>query len=466
MPDGKTTIEGGRPEPLVSSLVAHSRSLMQGGIAGLPLRVRRLIHQHESEGERLIGWAQLALVATFAILYSLSRRPADGSMGVLTPVPVALVTYGAFTVVRLILSYRMRLPGWFVVLSILLDTGLLMGLIWYFHFDYGQPAAFSLKIPTFIYIFVFIGLRALNFDPRYVLFAGLVAAASWVGLVVLAINAGPDGSITRSFVEYMTGNRVLVGAEVEKVVTLVLVAALLALAVARARRMLVLSVQQETAAKEIGRFLSRGLSDVITKSDEEVKAGQATERRAAIMMLDIRGFTRFAAGVSPRDLVAMLTGLHGRVLPIIHANNGVVDKYLGDGIMATFGAVSPSGRPCAEALTALEAVMREAAVWSAALKAEGVLAPLQVNGAVVCGDVVFATLGGADRLEYTVIGEAVNLAAKLEKHNKTEGTRALVPLATYDEAIEQGFAPAKPHARRKSRNVAGAPEPVDLVVIA
>ncbi|KAB2850095.1 MAG: adenylate/guanylate cyclase domain-containing protein, partial [Hyphomicrobiaceae bacterium] len=80
--------------------------------------------------------------------------------------------------------------------------------------------------------------------------------------------------------------------------------------------------------------------------------------------------------------------------------------------------------------------------------------------------VVFATLGGADRLEYTVIGEAVNLAAKLEKHNKAERTRALVPLATYEEALTQGFNPAKPPSRRKSRRVAGAPAPVDLVVIA
>lgn len=460
-------MQEGKTEPLVSSLVAQSRSLVEGGgIAGLPLRVRRLIHQHESEGERLIGWAQLALVATFAILYSIGRRPADASMGVLTPVPIALATYGAFTALRLFLSYRMRLPGWLVVLSILLDTGLLMGLIWYFHFDYGQPAAFSLKIPTFIYIFVFIGLRALNFDPRYVLLAGLTAAASWVGLVVLAINAGPEGAITRSFVEYMTGNRVLVGAEVEKVVTLVLVAGLLALAVARARRMLVQSVRQEAAAKEIGRFLSRGLSDVITKSDEEVKAGQASERRAAIMMLDIRGFTRFAASVSPRELVALLTGLHGRLLPIIHANNGVVDKYLGDGIMATFGAITPSERPFAESLTALEAIMREAEEWSAGLKAAGVSTPLEVNGAVAGGDVVFAALGGADRLEYTVIGEAVNLAAKLEKHNKAERTRALVPLTAYQHALEQGFVPAGDYKSRPACAVAGVPERVDLVVIA
>ena len=70
--------------------------------------------------------------------------------------------------------------------------------------------------------------------------------------------------------------------------------------------------------------------------------------------------------------------------------------------------------------------------------------PLEVNGAVSAGPVVFATLGGGDRLEYTVIGEAVNLAAKLEKHNKAASTRALTSAATYELAV----APRLCHAAR------------------
>ena len=71
-----------------------------------------------------------------------------------------IAAYFLFTVARLVLSYRMRLPGWLLVVSMLADTALLLGLIWWFHIQYGQPAAFSLKVPTFIYIFVFIALRA------------------------------------------------------------------------------------------------------------------------------------------------------------------------------------------------------------------------------------------------------------------------------------------------------------------
>src|SRR6516165_4605616 len=90
-------------------------------------------------------------------------------MSMLAPVPMALSGYAAFTAARLWFAHRGFLPGWLLVLSMLVDTALLLGLIWAFHFQYKQPAAFSLKVPTFVYIFAFIALRALRFDHRYCL---------------------------------------------------------------------------------------------------------------------------------------------------------------------------------------------------------------------------------------------------------------------------------------------------------
>ena len=91
--------------------------------------------------------------------------------------------------------------------------------------------------------------------------------------------------------------------------------------------------------------------------------------------------------------------------------------------------------------------------------------PLEVNGSASAGPVVFATLGGGDRLEYTVIGEAVNLAAKLEKHNKAVRTRALTSAATYELAVAQGYAAGCERARLPGSSVASVSEPLDLVVL-
>jgi adenylate cyclase len=429
----------------------------------VPRRVEALIRTREEESERLIGWVQLAMAATFAALYLISPRPLDAGMSMLAPVPLALAGYVAFTAARLWLAHHRFLPGWLLVLSMLVDTMLLLGLIWTFHVQYQQPAAFSLKVPTFVYIFAFIALRALRFDHRYVLSAGLFAAAGWALLVVLAIQASDGPGITRNFVTYITSNSILLGAEFDKIFTILMVTILLAIAVQRARSMLVTAVREEAAGREIRRFLSKGLPEVITGSEALIEAGHAVERDAAILMLDIRGFTRVSMTIPPKDVVQMLTSLHVRIIPIVRAHGGVVDKFLGDGVMATFGAVMPSKTAAAEALRALDAIMEEAVSWQQMLPSLGVSAPLEVNGAVAAGPIVFATLGGGDRLEYTVIGDAVNLAAKLEKHNKTARTRALTSAATYELAVAQGYAARR--ERRPGSSVAGVSAPLDLVVL-
>ena len=253
---------------------------------------------------------------------------------------------------------------------------MLLALIWSFHLQYGQPAAFSLKAPTIVYVFVFISLRALRFDPRYVLAAGCSAAIGWALLTIAAVLVSGDNAVTHNFTDYLTSNKILIGAEFDKIFAILLVTGLLTFGVGRAQTTLLRAVREESAGKEVRRFLSRGLADAISQSDTLVEAGTAAERDAAIMMLDIRGFTRFSSAFPPRDVVAMLTGFHSRIIPLIRSNNGVVDKFLGDGIMATFGAINASQTAAADALRALDAILVEAEAWQIEQLALGLTAPL------------------------------------------------------------------------------------------
>ncbi len=436
------------------------RSLIRRSVTeGLPERVARLVRDKDRESERLLCIVQLVLAATLAGLYSLAPRPSDAGMGLAEPVPVALAAYFALTLFRMWYVRRAPLPLWAVSLSIFADMGLLFGLIWSFQYDYHQPAAFSLKAPTFVYAFVFVAIRSLRFDYRAVLTAGLVAATGWLFVILAAFNVSPAGTVTRSFSDYLLSNRILIGAEFDKIFALVVVAVVLSIAAFRAERTLVAAVRVETANREIGRFLSRGVADSIANANEEVRAGTVAGREAAIIFLDIRGFTRFSMSVPPEDVVRALTSFHALIVPILRAHNGVVDKFLGDGVMITFGAVEPSDRAVADALRALEALIDVSRSWERGLSGTGISAPLVVNAALASGRIVFAALGDNNRLEYTVIGEAVNLAAKLEKHNKAEGSRAVASLAVLERAREQGYAPRpvagnqdRPHRRRRQRN--------------
>lgn len=431
----------------------------------LPDHVLALIDAQEQRSERLIGWGQLILAGTLLALFILAPRPNDAPMISFEPVPVALGAYVLFTLLRIALSYRGHVPGLVVLLSIVIDTALLIGLIWYFHLQYEQPAAFALKVPTFIYIFIFIALRALRFDERMVLAAGLAAASAWLALVLTAIDTDGGGAITSNFVAYVSSNKILLGAEFDKIFTILVVTLVLTIAIWRARMTLTAAVTQQAQSREMSRFLGRGVAETIANSDKRFSAGLAEERDAAIMMLDVRGFTQFSRHAGPRDVVDMLTDLHAHIVPIIQRHNGVVDKFLGDGIMATFGAVKQSDRAVGDALSALTEVIDVSNAWPEELKSRGIDAPLSLNGAIAEGTVVFATLGVSDRLEYTVIGEAANLAARLEKHNKVEKTRGLLTATAYEKALAQGYTPPRKFETRKGCRVRDIAEPISLVIV-
>lgn len=454
-------------EVLRGSQSTFWRNLVWGDptVAALPERVRTVIAAEDRASERLIGYVQLAIGGLLWALYLIAARPVDAALSMFSPVPIALGLFTLFSIFRLWLILRRKTPDWFVAISISADVGLVLALIWSFHLEYGQSAGLMLKAPAFVYLFILVVLRALRFDPRYVVAAGLAGAAGWAGLTALAVASSGPGAITHSFTEYLTSDRILIGAEVEKIVALVIVTALLATGARRAQRTLVASLREQAALHEVRRFLSKGVADQIATASSLIEAGHAEERDAAILMLDIRGFTALSMRMPPADVVHVLTSFHARIIPIIRANGGVIDKFLGDGVMATFGAANASATYAADALRALEQVLSAAQDWQQDLPSLGVNEVLRINAAVTAGRVVFATLGDGDRLEYTVIGEAVNLAAKLEKHNKVERSSALVPSTTMIEAQSQGYVAAKLFKRLSRRSVAGVAGELELLAV-
>lgn len=431
----------------------------------LPDRVLAEIHAEDDRSEQLIGFVQLGLALTFAMLYAIAPKPIDAGTSRLAPVPLALVVYVSFTVVRIALSYRGRLSPLLLGLSIVADITLLFGLIWSFHWQYGQPAAFSLKVPTFAYVFVFVVLRALRFESRYVLIAGGTAVAGWIMLVAAAIQSSEPGTVTRSFASYLNGNAILLGAELDKVIAIVAVTTVLWLVIQRARRLLTAAVREGAAVREVGRFLSAGVADVIAGAEQPVRAGQAETRDVAVIMLDLRGFTRYSATLAPHEVVETLVRFHAAVVPIVQRHGGVIDKFLGDGVMVTFGAVEPTGTAAADAMRALVEIMESGSRTPLTRGTNGIQNPLELNGAMCAGPVVFAAIGSGERLEFTVIGETVNLAAKLEKHNKTARTRALTTATSWALARAQGYLPVETVQLMPGVRISGVDQPLDLVAI-
>jgi adenylate cyclase len=133
--------------------------------------------------------------------------------------------------------------------------------------------------------------------------------------------------------------------------------------------------------------------------------------------------------------------------------------------MATFSASPTRETHAADALACVAEILDAAESWSARRAAQG-LPVRAVNAAVASGRVLFGAVGEKDRLEYTVIGDAVNLAAKLEKHNSVLGSRAVTTAVTFAEAQRQGYRPAREPRHVPQARVEGVSQPVDLAVLA
>ncbi len=151
--------------------------------------------------------------------------------------------------------------------------------------------------------------------------------------------------------------------------------------------------------------------------------------------------------------------------PLIRSHGGAIDKYLGDGIMATFGAAIPSETQAADALAAVSDILSAVDAWNAARIAGGEV-PIDVRAAVTSGSVVFGAVGDEQRLEFTVIGNAVNLAAKLERHTRVQEVRALTTAAALSAAQSQGYRPPATISQLPAQRVEGVSGTIDLVVLA
>ena len=427
--------------------------------------MRNRIEQQQATSEIIVGWIQACAIVFFATIYAISPKafPAGTRF---EPVPWTLAIYAVFTAVRIIFAHRRRLSRGFVTISTVVDIAVLMITIWSFHLQYRAPSALYLKAPTLMYVFILIALRTLRFEPRYVLIAGGCGAAGWLALFIYAVagSGGTAPAFTHSYIDYVTSYKILRGAEIDKILSILIVTVILALSLVRARKLLVNSVAEEVAASDLARFIAPEIAEQLRHIEIDPRAGQGVRRDAAILSIDLRGFTTLSHDLPPTELIALLSEYQSRLVPVIQRHGGSIDKYLGDGILASFGAVAPNASYAADLCRAVEELVLTAQAWRVEREVRGLLTPL-IGMAGATGEVVFGTVGHETRLEFTVIGEVVNLAAKLEKFTKREGVPTLLTRRAYTLALAQGYRPKAAVEERPARAIEGVANPVDIVAL-
>lgn len=398
-----------------------------------PSRIRDIIDRQQRHSEILIGWVQFALGLVFATLWAVA--PKTGQLAEFQPVPWALAAYLLFTTGRLIAAYRGRLPDWAVMASIVLDMTLLMGLIWSFHVQYMQPPAFYLKSPTLLYVFIFIALRALRFEAKYVVTAGLAAALGWAGLLWYSVSGSMliMNPVTRDYVAYLTSNTILIGGEVDKILSILLVTTILAVAVARGRRILFRAVADSVAARDLARFVSPEVAERIASAERPIRPGDGELRTATVLFSDIEGFSTISEKVSPQELSAMLNDYFTALSEVIARHGGVIHQFQGDALLVGFNTVAADADHAANALRVALGFQR---ICGGRVFGPGF--PLKTRCGVNTGPMTVGAVGAGEQLVFTCHGDEVNIAARLEQLNKQHGTYVLASQNTRDAAGE-GF---------------------------
>lgn len=186
--------------------------------------------------------------------------------------------------------------------------------------------------------------------------------------------------------------------------------------------------EREKLKGAFNKFVNEEVANMILKGD--LALGGET-KNATVFFSDIRGFTAISESMAPSEVVEFLNQYMTLMVDIIYKNNGVVDKFIGDAIMAVWGAPVSKGNDTEDCIvSALR--MREALMRFNANRGNREKPLIKIGCGINTGPVLAGQIGSNDRLEYTVIGDTVNLASRIESLNKPFGTDILVSEATYN----------------------------------
>jgi class 3 adenylate cyclase len=166
-----------------------------------------------------------------------------------------------------------------------------------------------------------------------------------------------------------------------------------------------------------------------------IAPGQADRKRACVLFSDIRGFTRRGETMPPEKLVTILNSYFSVMSDVVHKHHGMVDKFIGDGLMVVFGA--PAEDPEQEVHAVRTAIEMQQELRALSRKWEDEhKPPVQIGIGINTGYAIVGTVGSEVRMEYTAIGDTVNTAARLESATKEHGVNILISAATYEAVRE------------------------------
>ncbi|KYF56002.1 adenylate cyclase [Sorangium cellulosum] len=415
----------------------------------------RIIQAQEMRGEQIVNHIRfvfaLLSVYTFTHVWTVNTPAAN---------EIFAIQIGGYLAYSLLLYAFFRLRpdvyvGWLKYVSIFVDLALLtLTALATARNHSGMIEYFSSYLAT-VYV-----LWNLMSGFRYSLAACLYSAglSALFNSVVLGVTVW-TGAIPISAVSVYGQNAINIADQCQQVLFIALPGVVAGI-IARISRNLLLRAEVESMARvrlerekqELGRYLSKDLVDFVLSDPGRLKLG-GTRRHVSVMFTDIRNFTPLTESVEPEVVVSFLNEYFTEMVAIVFRYGGTLDKYIGDGLMAVFGApLSVEDAPKRAVVAAIEMVQALERINQRKLLGGG---EIKMGVGIATGTVISGNIGSLQRMEYTCIGDTVNTASRLEQFNKELGSKIIVCQATY--AMLDDCVPAQPTGalsiRGKSRQV-------------
>ena len=346
------------------------------------------------------------------------------------------------------------------------------------------PTPMRLRFGNFVYMMAFLAPVALSYSPLLMVWAGLCCAFFW-GIGVLWVLALPETVTWLDFPPasgdlaaggeaatgllgfYLRPEFVDIEARIQDVIVILLFSSVLALVVWRSRRLVMRQIAVARERANLARHFPPSVVDRLARQDKPLGAVRA--QPVAVMFVDIVAFTEFAEGTPPERVVETLRAYHVLIERRIFEYGGTLDKFLGDGVMATFGAPEVGSRDAVNALASACAIQRDMADWNVARRRAGE-PPIAVSIGLNYGEGVLGDIGSERRFELAVLGDVVNVASRLEALTREVGCGVILSGDLVGAARRQDAGAAADlldgFSEGASRSLRGRAQPVTIWTLA
>lgn len=419
---------------------------------------KRLLIEADAKAESLLGIVRMVVAGSIAIALAFAlnspERPESefldkqGFFAAIGMTSYFLVGLAAFVLVK-----TGRYKPWMAWVTASLDVVLIIVNIWLSINFSGLSTHYTLVFPSALMIPLILTFGALRFRPLIQIYMTVIVCL----LAMLVIISNPFFETSDSdIIAQMTLTHAL-PPNLIRIWLLFSTGAVIAIAVWRARGLLYRIAQETEQCLNLTRFLPQTIFEGL--NDEAMRElRQGRQVNLTVMFLDIRGFTKMSEAMSPEDTSIFLTKYRSHILDIIDQHGGIVDKFIGDGAVVIFGASGLENDAANASISAAKELMRRFEIWSTERTSSG-LSPFEVGIGMNFGDVFLGAIGDDRRVEFTVVGDNVNIASRIEQLTKSEPYKIIATQALIQAAFDE---PDADWINAGDRHVRGHEEPITI----